>query len=78
MQRPLAEQVTIASILKVQLIDIALVLGFAVPLILPLFCIACMNHLAVFRLAVERLGAAVQYEAKPACLYLLATMAHTA
>jgi len=54
----------------VMLMDLALIFGFAVPLVLPLICVAFASALAVFRLSKEQHGIQVDYEAKPACRYL--------
>ena len=54
----------------VMLMDLAFIFGFAIPLVLPLLCIAFAAQLAVHHLSTERLGMEVQYQAKPACRYL--------
>lgn len=54
--------------------DLALIFGFAVPLVLPLLCLAFAGHLAVFHLAREQLGMQVKYDATPPCHYLLLSL----
>ena len=54
----------------VMLMDLALIFGFAIPLLLPLLCVAFAAQLAVFHLCTTRFGMTMEYHARPACRYL--------
>ena len=54
----------------IMLMDLCLIFGFAVPLVLPLLCVAFAAHMAVFHLAASRLQQKVKYDCKPAGKYL--------
>jgi len=51
------------------LLEYCLVLGFAVPVILPLTCLTVVLHLAVFHRATQH-GVKLKMDAKPSSLYL--------
>ena len=59
----------------VMLIDLALVFGSTVPLVPLLVSVAMSLHLAVYHLAVERLGMQVRYAAKLPTTYLVLSLA---
>ena len=58
----------------VMLMDLALIFGFAVPLVLPLCCISFAGNLAIFHMCKERRGLGLDHEIKPPCRYLLVSL----
>ena len=58
----------------VLLVSLALIFGFAVPLLLPLVCVSLASHQAVFHLAKLEFGMVMEDKGKPARRYFVISL----
>ena len=58
----------------IMIMDLAIVLGMAIPVLLPLMCFAVVSNLMVFHYATNHLQITTEHESLPACRYLICSV----